>query len=220
MALPLLSLSRPALEDDDELQESTEGMLSKLRGAQGKKKKNRISPGSDLTDYESQAWKDAAAKAGICRLPIALGNRMLQFKSRFDKLMGQQQHELNIGLCIREGPLALESDVVSVSSPTYPPDVFHAVFYDSNSVRSKSRTLVVHFKLSYDANGDLVYGSMASKSGAPADLYRKYDTAFQTIIETIAAFVGPMDARKAPNDFEKVYDPDPRRRTLARFLRG
>lgn len=219
MALPLMTLSIPALDDDDELQESTDGRLR----AWLSRNLNRMKPKSKTQgagDYKSPAWQRDAKAAGICALPTALGGRMLHFRGPFVEPMGQKQHELRIGLCERTAPDAkLESDVVSITVSPFHVDTFNALFYDSRTAGSQSRGVVVRCTLSFNAQGTVIYGSMHEKSGAPP-LHVRYDQALKSIIETVSAYVNPGNGLDEPNDFEKVYDPDFKNRTLAKFLRG
>lgn len=214
MALPLLQLrpsSRPAL--DDEVQESTEGLVGMLRKTQ---RKNRVSPAETTPgDYEAAEWKTAASNAQICPLPIELGGRMLRFRGRKDVTSKSMRYKLQFGTC--------KGVVVAVSLDG--PAQFRAQLYSENSFRDDGMGAplgTVFFAASLNPANQWQYFQKGEKPKNVEDemLWEEWQGLVRTAMFTIVDFVKPGQRTTTPNAFEKVYDPNFKSRTLAKFLRG
>ena len=212
MALPLLQLlpSSPALKDDDELQESTEGRIKNLL-RRGKRK-----------DYDDEEWKTAAGVAGITKLPAAFGGRMLRFQKELIPGSKTEKYTLRVGIVGRDNNaqymLVVRPEIGRRFRATYrklrPGDATvdgeerWQVVYSTNVRTGKN-------KIEYYA----IYPKIADEPNEQDPALRAHEFV-RDIVDTVFEFVEPKNGLKAPNDFERAYDDDSDKRALAKFLLG
>jgi len=220
MTLPLLQLrpsSRPALDDDDELQESTEGPIANLL-LRGKRSKQTKEP---REDYNAKEWKIAARNVFIAKLPTAFGGRMLRFQMEPTPTSSVAKYTLRVGVGENENAkfmLIVRPKMGAAFRATY-----HKILSDdatddgellwtveyATSIRSGDN------EFEYHPISPVVEGKRDESSPA-----LKMHEFVGGIVDTVVEFVRPRDVRTAPNDFELAYDDRPGKRTLSKFLLG
>ena len=204
MALPLLPLpSGPALDDDDELQESTDGFLKVLNKLRGKNKR----------DWEAE-WNAAAEDVGICALPGILGGRRLRFRRRRNAPPNAKRYELFFGTC--DGLVVR----VSLDQPTR----FRAELYDMQGFRDDGTDVpfvTLLFNGSVGSGGVWNYSERGNNrpDNVEEKVWEKWHEFVEDAMTTIVDFVN-LDVPHKANGFETEFDVNPRLRTLAAFLSG
>ena len=211
MALPLLPLpSSLALEDDDELQESTEGRIKNLLGL-GKRSARTNAP---REDYDDKKWKAAARNVAITKLPAAFGGRMLRFQKEPIPGSKVKTYTLRVGVAGED----TEAQYMLVVRPD-----------TSGRFRAKYRKIQPgDVTVDDEFLWQVVYSTNITDENK-IEYYEIYPThkkalaahqSVKYIVGTVVKFVEPRANRKAPNDFERVYDDDSDKRALAKFLLG